>query len=73
MIFPHKIKLLEGKSCNRLKSIVNKSIVPLVMAKAAVNAYLDGGGAAGNATEIQSVCICFSAQEQKEGMAANNV
>ncbi len=53
-----------------LKSIVNKSIVPLVMAKAAVNAYLDGGGAAGNATEIQSVCICFSAQDQKEGMAA---
>lgn len=53
-----------------LKSIVSKSIVPLTMAKAAVNAYLDGGGAAGNAMEIQSVCICFSAQDQKEGMAA---
>ncbi|MBS3900460.1 MAG: enoyl-CoA hydratase/isomerase family protein [Dethiobacter sp.] len=53
-----------------LKAIVSKSIVPLTMAKAAVNAYLDGGGAAGNAMEIQSVCICFSAQDQKEGMAA---
>ncbi len=53
-----------------LKAVVTKSLVPLTMAKAAVNAYIEGGGATGKAVEVQSVCICFSSRDQKEGMAA---
>lgn len=55
---------------NEVKSITQRSLVPLKMAKTAVNAMIEGGGSVGKAVEIQSVCICFASQDQKEGMAA---
>lgn len=55
---------------NEIQSIVQKSLVPLKMAKTAINANLDAGGPAGKAVEIQSVSICFASHDQKEGMAA---
>ena len=50
--------------------VAEKSIVPLSMAKTSVNAYMESGGQVGREVEMQSVCICFSSQDQKEGMAA---
>ena len=50
--------------------LVQRSLVALKMAKTAINAQVDGGGPAGKAVEIQSVCICFASNDQKEGMAA---
>ncbi|EEG78459.1 enoyl-CoA hydratase/isomerase family protein [Dethiobacter alkaliphilus] len=52
------------------KTLVQRSLVALNMAKTAINAHLDAGGPAGKTVEIQSVCICFASNDQKEGMAA---
>ncbi len=54
----------------KAKTIAEKSIVPLSMAKISVNAYMEAGGQVGREVEMQSVCICFSSDDQKEGMAA---
>jgi 1,4-dihydroxy-2-naphthoyl-CoA synthase len=67
-VFPAEGFLVAVK--NEVRSIAQKSLVPLKMAKTAVNALIDGGGSAGKAVEIQSVCICFASRDQKEGMAA---
>ena len=50
--------------------IAEKSMIPLSMAKTAINAFVNSGGQCGKAVEIQSVCICFASNDQKEGMAA---
>jgi enoyl-CoA hydratase len=54
----------------KVKKITAMSAVPLTMSKTAVNAFMESGGQVGREVEIQSVCICFSAEDQKEGMAA---
>jgi enoyl-CoA hydratase len=52
------------------QAIVSKSAVALSMAKTAVYAFQEGGGAAGRTVEIQSISLCFASRDQKEGMAA---
>lgn len=52
------------------RQIAKRSAVPLAMAKTAIRAYQEGGGAAGRLVEIQSVSLCFGSHDQKEGMAA---
>jgi enoyl-CoA hydratase len=52
------------------RGIAQKSIIPLSMAKTSLNAFIDSGGQCGKTVEMQSVCICFSSNDQKEGMAA---
>ncbi|MDW7650725.1 MAG: enoyl-CoA hydratase-related protein [Bacillota bacterium] len=52
------------------QGIVKNSLVSLKMAKTAVNAHLEGGGVTGKTVEVQSVCICFASNDQKEAMAA---
>jgi enoyl-CoA hydratase len=52
------------------KNIVEKSAIALNMAKTSIHAFQEGGGAPGRTVEIQSICLCFASQDQKEGMAA---
>ena len=67
-VFPSAAFLQAVK--DEAKAIVRNSLVSLKMAKTSVNAYLDGGGKTGKTVEIQSVCICFASNDQKEAMAA---